>query len=66
MPTTRYIDSYAELRYKGGFATALVVYTLNPALPLETRGRAPLGARGHGPSPTPTRITFAHSYLALT
>ena len=66
MSATRYINSYAELCYKGGFAPALLVYTPTLSLPLETRGRAPLGARWHGRSPTRTYITFAQGYPALT
>jgi len=48
-------DSCAEIRYKGGFVPALLVYTPTLPLPLETRGR--------GPSLTRMSSTFALSYL---
>jgi hypothetical protein len=75
------LNRCVEICYKVAFVGALIIYTPTldrcsrrgstssipgvVSLPLETRGRAPLGARGHGRSPMGMRRIFTRSYLAV-
>jgi hypothetical protein len=48
------------MRYMIGFAKAVLVYTPTLSLPLEARGRAPLGARGPRPNLIRSCSAFMH------